>query len=251
MPEDTGFDYKTRSMAKNRGASKWRAYADLAIGSASVAKLLRYEVIMLLCANIGGAIGIFLRSRLYPLMLGSVGQNVAFGKGITFRHPAKIRIGDGVIIDDFCVIDAKGRGNKGVWIQDEVFVGRNTVIYCKGGDIRLGRRVNIGGNCMIYSKNQVSIGSGTIIAAFAHIMSGGQYDYQSSVLFADQSSMSRGPTIIGKNCWIGSKVVVQDGVEIGSGSVIGSGAVVTKNIPKKVVAVGVPAQIRASVNKRD
>ncbi|MBS0012689.1 MAG: acyltransferase [Desulfobacterales bacterium] len=123
------------------------------------------------------------------------------------------------------------------------------MIYCKGGGVRVGRRVNIGANCVIYSKNHVAIGSGTIIAAFAHIMSGGQYDYTSDVLFADQSSMSQGPTIIGNNCWIGSKVVVQDNVEIGSGSVIGSGAVVTNSIPTNVVAVGVPARVTAPVKK--
>jgi acetyltransferase-like isoleucine patch superfamily enzyme len=43
--------------------------------------------------------------------------------------------------------------------------------------------------------------------------------------------------------WLGSTVVVVDGVTIGKGSVVGAGAVVTKDLPPYSVAVGVPAKI--------
>ena len=50
----------------------------------------------------------FLRSRLYPRLLGACGKNVSFGINVTLRHPRKILIGDDVAIDDGCVLDAKG-----------------------------------------------------------------------------------------------------------------------------------------------
>ena len=37
-----------------------------------------------------GALGLFLRSRLYPLILGRVGRNVVFGANVTLRHPHKM-----------------------------------------------------------------------------------------------------------------------------------------------------------------
>ena len=43
--------------------------------------------------------------------------------------------------------------------------------------------------------------------------------------------------------WIGSYVIILDGVTIGDGAVIGAGSVVTKNIPPYAIAVGNPARV--------
>ena len=47
---------------------------------------------------------------------------------------------DNVVIDDNCLLDAKGESNRGIRIGDGVFIGRNTILSCKNGDIELGRR---------------------------------------------------------------------------------------------------------------
>ncbi len=243
-------DYKVKALLGVGKTPKWRVYALLTTGSDSLRQLVKFELITLLCANLGGAPGLFLRGKLYRALFRSVGKNVVFGKGITLRHPHKITIGDDVIIDDFCVLDAKGEHNQGIHIGPGAFIGRNTIIYCKDGDIEIDAKVNCGVNSVIYSKNRVHIGAGTMIAAFAHIMSGGQYDYRSPVPLSEQSSGSSGATSIGKGCWLGSKVVVQDGVHVGSGTVIGSGSVVTRALPANVVAMGVPAKVKSSIERR-
>ncbi|MBL0095879.1 MAG: hypothetical protein IPP46_04855 [Bacteroidetes bacterium] len=48
---------------------------------------------------------------------------------------------------------------------------------------------------------------------------------------------------IGKNCWIGAKVTILDGVQIGANSIIAAGAVVTKSMPDNAVIGGVPAKV--------
>ena len=53
--------------------------------------------------------GLVLRKRLYPWLLGSCGRNVVFGQNVVLRHPHKIHIGSNVVIDDNCLLDAKGR----------------------------------------------------------------------------------------------------------------------------------------------
>ena len=46
---------------------------------------------------------------------------------------------------------------------------------------------------------------------------------------------------IGAGAWIGSAAVVM--ADVGRDTIVGAGAVVTKSLPDRVVAVGVPARI--------
>lgn len=53
--------------------------------------------------------------------------------------------------------------------------------------------------------------------------------------------VSRGPTRIGHDVWIGAGVHIMSGVEIGNGAVIGAGSVVSRDVPRYAIAVGSPA----------
>lgn len=59
----------------------------------------------------------------------------------------------------------------------------------------------------------------------------------------DQGTYSKGSICVEANCWLGTGVIVLDGVTVKQGAVIGAGALVVKDIPKNVVAVGVPARV--------
>jgi sugar O-acyltransferase (sialic acid O-acetyltransferase NeuD family) len=48
---------------------------------------------------------------------------------------------------------------------------------------------------------------------------------------------------IGAGTYVGMGAVIIDHVTVGAGSVIGAGAVVTRDLPERVLAVGVPAKI--------
>ncbi|MGE4563637.1 MAG: NeuD/PglB/VioB family sugar acetyltransferase [Victivallaceae bacterium] len=54
-----------------------------------------------------------------------------------------------------------------------------------------------------------------------------------------------GNVTVGKRTYIGTGAMVKEGVSIGERTIIGMGAVVTKNIPDKVIAMGVPARVTA------
>ena len=51
------------------------------------------------------------------------------------------------------------------------------------------------------------------------------------------------PIVIEDNVWLGARVIVLPGVTIGEGSAIGAGSVVTRDIPPRSLAVGVPAKV--------
>jgi len=244
-------NFKIKEMKAGK-PTPWRQYAEWVVGKTDFISVLRYELITFFLGNLPGALGLYLRSKFYPLLFEAVGSNVFFGKGITLRHPHKIRIGDGVIIDDYCLIDAKGRTNNGIVIGDNVFIGRGSILCCKDGDIEIESGVNISFNCELFSSQRLVVGKGCMIAAYCYLMSGGSYDHRHvEIGFAEQDGYAKGPTVIGEGCWLGAKVLVLDGVSVGERAVLGAGAVVTKNIPSHTVAVGVPAKVVEALAKAE
>lgn len=51
------------------------------------------------------------------------------------------------------------------------------------------------------------------------------------------------PIVIEDNVWLGGGVIVCPGVTIGADTVVGAGAVVTRDLPRGVLAVGNPARV--------
>lgn len=113
----------------------------------------------------------------------------------------------------------------------------------------------------------LSIGQGTVIGRFAHIVSIDNVTIGERVLIADgvyisdnlhsfndieksviiQPVVSAGNVNIGDNVWIGEGVSIV-GASIGRNSVVGANSVVTHDIPEYSVAVGSPARVIKQYN---
>jgi acetyltransferase-like isoleucine patch superfamily enzyme len=229
----------------DRTRSAREKYQALTVGRPGWSALIRYELITSLAGRMPGAFGLFLRARLYPALFKSCGRNVFFGMDVVLRHPHKIAIGDDVVIDDGCVLDAKGSSNRGIAIGNGVFVGRHSSLNTKDGDIVIEDRVNIGPFATVFSASRVSIGRDTLLAAYTYLVGGGHAFDETGIAILDQPRPSRGITI-GSGCWIGTRVSVLDGVTIGQGVVVGAHAVVTRDLPDLSVAAGLPAVVLRS-----
>jgi len=222
--------------------SKVQRYQDLVIGQTGFWRLVKFELVTLLCANLPGALGLFLRSKLYPRLIGRVGRNVTFGVNVVLRHPHKIVIGDNVVVDDNCCLDAKGTTNDGIRIGSGVFMGRNTILSCKNGDIVIDDNANIGFNVEVFSAGRVRIGKDVLIAAYTYLVGGDHLFDRVDVPVLYQGRTAQGIEV-DDNVWLGAHVVVSDGSRVGRDAIVGAGAVVRGEIPPFAIAAGVPARV--------
>ena len=227
------------------GSSARQKYARLVVGRDGWGALLLYEFVQLASQWVPGALGLALRKALYPRLLGACGRHVVFGQHVTLRHPHKIRIGDNVVIDDHCLLDAKGDSNGGIVIGNGVFIGRNTILSCKNGDIALGDGANIGFNCEIFSAARVEVGANTLLAAYCYII-GGDHDWKDAGRPVLEQGRRAAGVRIGEGAWLGAGAKVLDGTAVGDGAIVGAGAVVTADVPAAAIAVGVPARVVGS-----
>ena len=227
------------------GKSSRAKYAELVVGRPGLGALLKYELIVMFAQSWPGALGLVIRRALYPMLLGSCGRNVVFGQHVVLRHPHKIHVGSDVVIDDNCLVDAKGESNRGIRIGGRVFIGRNTILSCKNGDIDIADGANLGFNCEVFSASRVTIGKSVLMAAYSYVI-GGDHDFSDpSKSVLEQARTSAG-VAIGDGVWMGAGAKILDGVTVGDGAVIGAGAVVRDSVPASAIAVGIPARIVGS-----
>jgi acetyltransferase-like isoleucine patch superfamily enzyme len=237
--------FKVQDSISGEKKSKLKRYQELVIGTDKLSDLIKYELVALLFSWVPGALGVFVRGKVFPLILGSVGRGCVFGRNIVFRHPRKVRLADNVILDDNLLIDAKGDDNEGITLKNEVFIGRNSILSCKGGDIELDERANLGANCYIFSSNKVKLGKDVIVAAYTYFVGGGNYNLDKLDIPINQqyNFEGKGGVFIEDNVWVGAHCVILDGVKIGRGSVVAAGAIVSKSVEEMSIIGGVPAKV--------
>ncbi len=207
-------------------------YRDIFVGRRGPVAFLKYEFLSWL-SGCPGALGYVLRKVFYPALLGGVGKGVVFGRHLTFRHPHKIRIGAGTVIDDYAVLDAKGEENDGIRVGEHAYIGRSAILSCKEGSIRLGDHTNVSANCTLLSETEVALGRYCFLAGNCYLVAGGNHSFADvSKPIMLQPSVAKGGIHIGDDVWLGAGVIVLDGVEIGSHSVVGAGSVVSGPLPE-------------------
>lgn len=98
------------------------------------------------------------------------------------------------------------------------------------GKVQIGSNVFFNNGCSLSSLKLIEIDDCTIFGENVLI-----YDHNHKFRKSDSSVKEQGYSIeevkIGKNCWIGSNVVILKGVHIGDNSVIGAGCVIKEDIP--------------------
>jgi acetyltransferase-like isoleucine patch superfamily enzyme len=107
--------------------------------------------------------------------------------------------------------------------------------------IHIGASTYINRNTFLDAVSELSIGQHCAIGPGCYIT---DHDHGTDInLTPLQQPMIAEPTKLGDRVWIGANVTILKGVTIGDDTIIGAGSVVTKDIPARSIAVGVPAKV--------
>jgi acetyltransferase-like isoleucine patch superfamily enzyme len=154
-----------------------------------------------------------LNTARYRYLQRCVGKGTVVGRHTEIINASRVKIGRGCLLQDAIYLRAGTEGK--IVIEDRAALNSFCRIFGHG-------KVEIG--------EDTQIGPGSLITTTDH-------DYR-----GDLETSFKG-VVIGKGVWIGANVTVLSGVEIGDFAVVGAGSVVTKNIPPRAVAVGIPARV--------
>lgn len=146
----------------------------------------------------------------HPLV--SVGNGLKLGSSnhfILYPKIEKFTLGKDISFRNYIHVIVQNGGS--LIIKDNVFFNNQCSINCLESII-IGENTLFGENVKLYDHNH-------------------SYERNESGLKVSHSDFTTAPIVIGKNCWLGSNVVVLKGVTIGDNVIIGAGCVIYKNIP--------------------
>lgn len=114
------------------------------------------------------------------------------------------------------------------------YYGADIVLF-KGAKLRLGKGGFINSDCKIRCHESISIGD---YCAISH-----DFTIMDSDAHKINGVKSVKPIVIGNHVWIGTRVTILKGVNVGDGAIIAAGAVVTKDVSANTMVAGVPARV--------
>jgi acetyltransferase-like isoleucine patch superfamily enzyme len=106
----------------------------------------------------------------------------------------------------------------------------------------LGDGVSFSPGCTVCVHERVEIGAGSTFGEGVSIHDEDHVREPFDVPLCERGFVTA-PVLVGRNVWVGARATILKGVTIGDDAVIGAGAVVTRDVPARAVAVGVPARV--------
>lgn len=174
------------------------------------------------------------------------------GKNVTFFNMPFITWGNFLKLGDHVYISALGKmgvifgNNVGIGAYSRIVV--STSLNHLGEYIKIGDNVGIGEFAYLGGAGGLEIGNDCIVGQYLSCHPE-NHNYSEAHKAYRYQGVTRKGIKIGKNCWIGSKVTILDGVNIGDNCVIAAGSVVTKSMPANSVIGGVPAKVIKEIHE--
>lgn len=161
---------------------------------------------------------------------------IFIGKHVSIKNIQKISVGRNVKFEDYSEI--QGLSRNGITLGDNVTIGREVMIRPSsyygtgniGAGLTIGNNSSIGPLGYVGCAGIINIGNNVMIGPRVSLFAE-NHNFKGSDLIKEQGVSNKGINIQ-DNCWIGSGVIILDGITIESGSVIAAGTIVTKDVKK-------------------
>ncbi len=189
----------------------------------------------------------------------------------TSRIHENVMLGDGTIVEDFCIVGCPPRGARDGELPTSIGEGglirSHTVIYAGNA---IGRNFQTGHKANIRESNRIgdNVSVGTLSVIEHHVLIGDNVRIHTQAFIPEFSVLEdgcwigphvvltnaryplvpgvkerlQGP-VIGKGARIGANATILPGVVIGANALVGAGAVVVRDVLAGSVVVGNPARI--------
>ena len=131
---------------------------------------------------------------------------------------------------------------EGSWIEPPLHA------FWAGKNVHFGKSVYAAYSLTLVDDTHIYVGDHTMIAPNVTLTTATHAVLPEK---REQGLQCNFPIRIGRNCWLGTGVIVLPGVTIGDNSVIGAGSVVTHDIPANTVAYGIPCRPVREITDED
>ena len=202
--------------------------------------------------NLTGPIGDCLRYYYWRCRMRHVGSSVTFGVGLRIANPQFISIGDNTHIDDGVTLLAgppnasrtyhSRRANHGIPVEEGVLAIGCGSHVCSDALLQAHGGMNVG--------NYVGVASGARLYSLSHHYRDISGRAPTTVMFKFSNRSPEGeqalissPVVLQDNSAVGTNSVVLPGVTIGAGAWVGALSLVVKDVPDRMLALGVPATV--------
>lgn len=183
----------------------------------------------------------FLRGLYYRIFMSSVKGILLVGKRVKISHAAHIKVGKWVKFEDGCEI--QGLSSEGIKLGDYVTIGKNVMIRPSsyygidcGKGLVIGNNSSIGPDSYIGCSGKIIIGNNVMFGPKCSLFAENHIFLDNISTIKSQGVRQKG-ILIEDDCWIGSNVIILDGVTIGKGCVIGAGTIITKDIQPYTIII--------------
>jgi acetyltransferase-like isoleucine patch superfamily enzyme len=164
--------------------------------------------------------------------------------------PPPALLGDGVTVGAAAVVLAGARIGDGCVVADQAHVRERAEI---GVESVVGRGASVENDVRIGAR--VRLQTGAYVTAWS-VLEDDVFVAPGVVLTNDptagrrQGEQLRG-AVLRRACRVGAGAVLLPGVEVGEEAFVGAGAVVTRDVPARAVALGVPARVVGEVGEAE
>lgn len=149
-------------------------------------------------------------------------------------------VGDRVRLRGRPAVSNWGRLMIGDRVQLVSTVATLELVTMPGGTLDIRERAFINYGCQIAASNLIRIGRRCLLGTHVMLTDNGFHRLEPERRLERPASA---PVVLEDNVWLGARVIVLPGVTVGRDSAVAAGSIVTRDIPSRALAAGIPARV--------